>query len=128
MENTLTYDPNGNRLSQLLDGSSRSVRVAPFAIDRTETTVAAYMRCINDGGCRPRWNGFSAECNLLALTRFDHPMNCVGLPLGGQAPPDRRRVAARRQRQRGACLSLGRAATTVRRVVCQAPQHLRRGA
>jgi formylglycine-generating enzyme required for sulfatase activity len=59
-------------------GREQRVRVGPFAIDRTEVTVAAYVRCINAGGCRPKWSSMLQRCNLLRPSRFGHPMNCMG--------------------------------------------------
>jgi formylglycine-generating enzyme required for sulfatase activity len=58
-------------------GATARVKVAPFAIDRTEVTVGAFVRCINKGGCRPKARSMGSGCNLLQPSRFGHPVNCV---------------------------------------------------
>lgn len=65
-------------------------RVAPFLLDATEVTVAAYAACVRAGRCTPaaatvRWEGlvdaerarWSAACNRDRADRADHPVNCV---------------------------------------------------
>jgi eukaryotic-like serine/threonine-protein kinase len=60
----------------------------PFLIDRTEVTVAEYLRCVRAGACSSpglHGPGTSAEtlaklgslCNALDDTRGRHPVNCV---------------------------------------------------
>jgi formylglycine-generating enzyme required for sulfatase activity len=62
-------------------------RVAPFCLDKTEVTVAAYERCVNAGTCTapdplvttnpdPKWR---AACNWKNPGRGDHPVNCVDM-------------------------------------------------
>jgi eukaryotic-like serine/threonine-protein kinase len=64
--------------------------VAPFLLDATEVTVAAYGECVRAGRCEPaaatagwgwikdaeraRW---SPACNQDRADRSDHPVNCV---------------------------------------------------
>lgn len=64
--------------------------VAPFCLDRTEVTVAAYDRCVQQGRCSPArdraawpelvpgevvdWSDF---CNAGHADRAEHPINCV---------------------------------------------------
>jgi formylglycine-generating enzyme required for sulfatase activity len=66
------------------------VSVAPFLLDVTEVTVAAYGECVGAGRCeaasetvtwewigdenRDRWSRF---CNQARADRADHPVNCV---------------------------------------------------
>ncbi|MCU0693402.1 MAG: bifunctional serine/threonine-protein kinase/formylglycine-generating enzyme family protein [Polyangiaceae bacterium] len=65
------------------------VRVAPFALDRTEVTVDSYRACVADGACvaqdtvfligvpekdEPAWNTL---CNYARDDRARHPINCV---------------------------------------------------
>jgi formylglycine-generating enzyme required for sulfatase activity len=65
-------------------------RVAPFLLDATEVTVAAYAACVRAGRCTPaaaivRWEGlpdaerarWSAACNRDRADRAEHPVNCV---------------------------------------------------
>jgi sulfatase modifying factor 1 len=52
------------------------VTVAPFFLDRTEVTVAAYLACVKAGGC----TGPTHEpgCNAASKKpRLEHPMNCI---------------------------------------------------
>ena len=64
--------------------------VAPFCLDRTEVTVAAYSMCSASGGCLPAWKscvyplwtdkqleGCADTCNTGKTDRLDHPVNCV---------------------------------------------------
>ncbi len=55
----------------LLDG----VRIEPFFIDRTETTVRSYTACVERGMCGPAHTG--DECSDNAPGREDYPINCV---------------------------------------------------
>lgn len=76
------------------------VAVAPFCLDRTEVTLAAYKDCVRAGKCSPEclekrqcsaaptrtaWGDVaedarsSAYCNGDREDRQDHPINCVSL-------------------------------------------------
>ena len=59
-----------------------------FLIDRTEVTVADYLRCVNAGACSsPGLHGpgttpeslstIGTQCNAFDKTRSNHPVNCV---------------------------------------------------
>lgn len=50
--------------------------LAPFCMDLTEVTVAAYARCAADGRCTPAETK-RALCNAKRKDRDDHPINCV---------------------------------------------------
>jgi formylglycine-generating enzyme len=59
-----------------------SEEVRPFALDRTEVTVAAYARCVAEGKCGEptghATSGFRQFCNWKHPEgRDDHPINCV---------------------------------------------------
>jgi CubicO group peptidase (beta-lactamase class C family) len=67
-----------------------AVTFAPFCIDTTEVTVAAYTRCVRSGACRPApttvaWEGITAAdrakwspaCNGSRRDRQNHPATCV---------------------------------------------------
>ena len=64
--------------------------IAPFCMDATEVTVAAFATCSASGGCTPAWNTcvyppWSATqvaecatmCNAGKADRLNHPINCV---------------------------------------------------
>jgi formylglycine-generating enzyme required for sulfatase activity len=63
-----------------------TVTVAPFALDRTEVTVAMYSKCVGKGDCSAegvrttnfwgtsKWDRF---CNWGKAGKREHPMNCV---------------------------------------------------
>jgi hypothetical protein len=51
-------------------------RLAPFCMDLTEVTVAAYQACVGASGCTPAGTR-SALCNSRREDRSDHPINCV---------------------------------------------------
>lgn len=53
-----------------------SVNVAPFCLDRSEVTAAAYAACVGKGLCKAS-EAKSAACNAARGDRQDHPMNCV---------------------------------------------------
>ena len=66
------------------------VRVAPFAMDVHEVTVAEYAACVHAGKCTPAgttadWPGITAAdedewgkfCNADRADRQQHPVNCV---------------------------------------------------
>jgi formylglycine-generating enzyme required for sulfatase activity len=67
-----------------------TVTVAPFFLDTTEVTVAAYTGCTDAGRCPPapttvNWSGITQEdhdkhdaaCNGARGDRASHPVNCV---------------------------------------------------
>jgi formylglycine-generating enzyme required for sulfatase activity len=54
-----------------------AVRLAPFSIDRTEVTVAAYAVCVGAGRCTTADHGRKDACNAGKSDRRDHPINCV---------------------------------------------------
>lgn len=63
---------------------AHDVEVAPFAIDRTEVTVAAYTACVASGACSAAYagnatsRGYASErCNFGKPGRENHPINCV---------------------------------------------------
>jgi hypothetical protein len=50
--------------------------LAPFCLDRTEVTVAAYRACVERGACeRPKDEQY--HCNYRRSGRENHPINCV---------------------------------------------------
>ncbi|HVZ31011.1 MAG TPA: SUMF1/EgtB/PvdO family nonheme iron enzyme [Polyangiaceae bacterium] len=52
------------------------MQVAPFFLDRTEVTVAAYLTCARGGGCAAPIH--QAGCNATAKKPLlQHPMNCI---------------------------------------------------
>ncbi len=55
-------------------GNFAGTRVAPFALGRTATTVAAYGKCVAAGACTEPQTG--AACNW-KTRRENHPINCV---------------------------------------------------
>jgi formylglycine-generating enzyme required for sulfatase activity len=58
--------------------SGASVAVAPFLLDVTEVTVAAYTACVTAGKCSER--GLAScgrSANYGKPERGDHPVNCV---------------------------------------------------
>jgi len=70
--------------------TGQNVHVAPFLLDATEVTVAAYAECVRAKGCRPaaatiqkKWakvetpQVWSSQCNQERADRADHPVNCV---------------------------------------------------
>jgi sulfatase modifying factor 1 len=76
--------PGGNLTGE------RIATIAPFCIDLTEVTVAAYSRCVRSGACKAAataafWVGiteaqraeWSPACNGARKDRQDHPVNCV---------------------------------------------------
>jgi len=52
-----------------------TVNVKGFMMDRTEVTVAAYLRCFHAGPCSAPRTG--PNCNFGQPDRADHPINCV---------------------------------------------------
>lgn len=57
------------------EGPPHEVNVPTFRIDRTEVTVAAYLRCVEAGACTPAptYEG----CNYGRPDRSSHPINCA---------------------------------------------------
>ncbi|HZO12259.1 MAG TPA: bifunctional serine/threonine-protein kinase/formylglycine-generating enzyme family protein [Polyangiaceae bacterium] len=65
----------------------RNVKLATFAIDRVEVSVALYQKCAEAGACgKEQVNGYqldggpftpSDKCNWGRPERFQHPMNCL---------------------------------------------------
>lgn len=51
-------------------------RLAPFCLDPTEVTAAAYERCVEAGACRPARTEYKT-CNYKRAGRADHPINCI---------------------------------------------------
>ena len=67
------------RMGSARSGSERPVHevaVPAFEIARSETTVAQYRTCVDEGGCRepPRTD---LGCNWDAPGRDNHPINCL---------------------------------------------------
>jgi formylglycine-generating enzyme required for sulfatase activity len=73
-----------------LEDTGAYVAVAPFFLDATEVTVAAYGACVRAGRCQPAGNAAQdvdlrgdgspradAACNGDRPDRADHPVNCV---------------------------------------------------
>ncbi|MCG6869045.1 MAG: formylglycine-generating enzyme family protein [Gammaproteobacteria bacterium] len=54
----------------------RPVQVKPFALTRTEVTVAEYQRCREEGACKEK-PGSGGSCNWGVEGREAHPVNCV---------------------------------------------------
>jgi len=50
--------------------------LAPFCLDQTEVTVAAYASCVAQGKCSPAVASHS-QCNAAHHDRPDYPINCV---------------------------------------------------
>lgn len=53
----------------------RQVEAGPFAVDRSEVTVAAYATCVRANVCALPTQG--DLCNFGKIERGDHPVNCV---------------------------------------------------
>ena len=51
-------------------------KLAPFCLDRTEVTAAAYAACVEGKLCTPASTG-SRNCTYGRADRLDHPINCV---------------------------------------------------
>lgn len=68
---------------------SHAVELSAFCIDRYETTVRSYQRCVDDHTCEARTTSQaesltaaqaradSTHCNLASDDRDEHPVNCV---------------------------------------------------
>jgi formylglycine-generating enzyme required for sulfatase activity len=72
--------PGGTFEMGALDGNHNEqpphrVDVAPFEIDETEVTVAAYQMCVAAGKCESP--GAGPACNWGTADRRGHPVNCV---------------------------------------------------
>jgi len=60
----------------LTGGNFKGKHVAPFALGRTATTVAAYAKCVAEDMCtEPDME--SNACNWKKKGREEHPINCV---------------------------------------------------
>jgi hypothetical protein len=53
--------------------------LAPFCLDQTEVTVAAYAACVANGACTPAVASHG-QCNAAHHDRGDYPINCVTWP------------------------------------------------
>jgi formylglycine-generating enzyme required for sulfatase activity len=51
-------------------------RLAPYCLDRTEVTAAAYSACVEGKRCTPAKTD-SPNCTFGRKSRMDHPINCV---------------------------------------------------
>lgn len=65
--------------TQICETPLHEVRLSPFWLDRTEVTVDAYARCVDDGACNEPAVDFTAwdKVNWNAPGRGLHPMNAV---------------------------------------------------
>lgn len=54
-------------------------RLAPFCLEETEVTVAAYAACVAAGQCSPARTEYKT-CNAGRPDRADHPINCIDHP------------------------------------------------
>ena len=62
---------------QSADESPRyQTRLAPYCLDRTEVTAAAYSACVEGKRCTPAATN-SPNCTWGRRDRLDHPINCV---------------------------------------------------
>ena len=60
------------------DQPQHQVTLSPYAIDRTEVTVAAYAACVRAGACTaPHLEHFGGYCSWAAAGREQHPVTCV---------------------------------------------------
>ena len=56
----------------------REVFLDSYFIDRTETTVADYNKCVDAGGCTPpKTTDKSKYCNFCQEAKAAHPVNCI---------------------------------------------------
>lgn len=59
--------------------SGARARTQHFELDRTETTVAQYEQCVNDGACTTNDLSTASACNWpRRASRPGHPANCLG--------------------------------------------------
>src|SRR5262249_8083182 len=74
-----------------------NVRLSAFCMDKTEVTVAAYQRCVDEKQCEPAGGkNVSQSCNRDNPGREKHPINCVNWDqavkyckwAGGQLPTE----------------------------------------
>ncbi len=56
---------------------TRSVTLSSFQIDKYETTVGEYKKCVAAGSCLTPINTLSPKCNYDKFGRDGHPVNCV---------------------------------------------------
>ena len=70
------HDPECDADEGVIGGSQ--VYVAAFKIDRHETSVEEFRKCVEDGSCdHPFDNQRNQYCNYNAPGRDKHPINCV---------------------------------------------------
>lgn len=67
------------RGGRLLDLDGERVRIAEFALDVTEVTVAEFRRCLAAGACTLAAGRSTRGCNLQRLDVEQHPINCVSV-------------------------------------------------
>lgn len=53
------------------------VTVSPYYIDKYETTVGEYRKCVQNGACLTPLNSLSNYCNYDKPGKDNHPVNCV---------------------------------------------------
>ena len=70
-----TNCPAGMQLVPARGDPTASADIAPFCVDSTEVTVAAYDACVTAGGCTKA--GAGGACNEGVQGRENHPINCV---------------------------------------------------
>jgi len=88
-------------------GVSGNSQVAPFLLDETEVTVAAYRECVVQGRCSPPSTG--QLCNWAQADRDDHPINCVDwMQAGSYCDWAGRRLPTQSEWNLAACGSDGR--------------------
>ena len=79
-EGTTVHVPGGTFMMGAEDGDPdekpvSKITVAPFDLDTTEVTVAAYAKCVAAGKCTPPDTGM--YCNWKKAGRGSHPINCL---------------------------------------------------
>ncbi len=67
------------RGGHLRDLDGHRVKIAAFALDATEVTVAAYRRCLAAGACTIDPTRSTRGCNLERVYVDQHPVNCVSI-------------------------------------------------
>ena len=60
----------------LTERPRHEVTLSPYAIDRTEVTLAEYDVCVEEGACTEAGSNWP-ECNVLANGHDEHPVDCV---------------------------------------------------
>jgi hypothetical protein len=72
----MVYVPGGTVYIVPRDTPRQRVQVSPFFIDRTEVTVAAYLKCTKARDCKVPYH--QPGCNGTGKKpRLQHPMNCI---------------------------------------------------